>query len=69
MYSRKNTYYTNLKTLLASFSSPNASYSIEFQNGKAGQAPHTVTGLFLCRGDVSRESCCNCVTYLLSTNP
>ncbi|KAJ4904452.1 Cysteine-rich receptor-like protein kinase 10 [Raphanus sativus] len=60
-YSRNSTYYTNLKTLLASFSSPNASYSTGFQNGKAGQAPDTVTGLFLCRGDVSPESCRNCV--------
>ncbi|CAF1857081.1 BnaCnng14620D [Brassica napus] len=65
-YSRNSTYYTNLKTLLASFSSPNSSYSTGFQSGKAGQAPDTVTGLFLCRGDVSQESCRNCVAFAVN---
>ncbi|CAH8361398.1 unnamed protein product [Eruca vesicaria subsp. sativa] len=65
-YSRNSTYFTNLKTLLATLSSPNASYSTGFQNGKAGQAPDMVTGLFLCRGDVSPEICRNCVSFAVN---
>ncbi|KAL1201626.1 Cysteine-rich receptor-like protein kinase 8 [Cardamine amara subsp. amara] len=60
-FSRNSTYFTNLKTLLISLSSTNASYSTGFQSATAGQAPNKVTGLFLCRGDVSPEVCRNCV--------
>ncbi|KAG7564622.1 Protein kinase-like domain superfamily [Arabidopsis suecica] len=62
-YSRNSTYFTNLKTLLSSLSSQNASYSTGFQTATAGQAPDRVTGLFLCRGDVSQEVCRNCVAF------
>ncbi|XP_010448301.1 PREDICTED: cysteine-rich receptor-like protein kinase 7 [Camelina sativa] len=62
-YSYKSTYFTNLKTLLSSLSSRNASYSTGFQNATAGQAPDRVTGLFLCRGDVSPEVCRSCVAF------
>ncbi|CAH8275637.1 unnamed protein product [Arabidopsis lyrata] len=62
-YSRNSTYFTNLKTLLSSLSSPNASYSTGFQNAKVGQAPDRVTGLFLCRGDLSPEVCRNCIAF------
>ncbi|CAL9226538.1 unnamed protein product [Arabidopsis halleri] len=62
-YSRNSTYFTNLKTLLSSLSSPNASYSTGFQNATAGQAPNKVTGLFLCRGDLSPEACRSCVVF------
>ncbi|CAD5324963.1 unnamed protein product [Arabidopsis thaliana] len=62
-YSRNSTYFTNLKTLLSSLSSRNASYSTGFQTATAGQAPDRVTGLFLCRGDVSQEVCRNCVAF------
>ncbi|XP_020881985.1 cysteine-rich receptor-like protein kinase 4 isoform X2 [Arabidopsis lyrata subsp. lyrata] len=62
-YSRNSTYFTNLKTLLSSLSSRNASYSSGFQTATAGQAPDRVTGLFLCRGDVSQEVCRNCVAF------
>ncbi|CAA7060177.1 unnamed protein product [Microthlaspi erraticum] len=62
-FSRNSTYSTNLKTLLSSLSSPNASYSTGFQNAIAGQAPDRVTGLFLCRGDQSPEDCHNCVAF------
>ncbi|CAE6181188.1 unnamed protein product [Arabidopsis arenosa] len=62
-YSSNSTYFTNLKTLLSSLSSPNASYSTGFQNATAGQAPDRVTGLFLCRGDLSPEVCRNCVAF------
>ncbi|VVB11966.1 unnamed protein product [Arabis nemorensis] len=62
-YSRNSTYFTNLRTLLSSLSSHNASYSTGFQNATAGQAPDKVTGLFLCRGDVSPEVCRSCVAF------
>ncbi|XP_013664124.2 cysteine-rich receptor-like protein kinase 10 isoform X1 [Brassica napus] len=62
-YSRNSTYYNNLVTLLSFLSSSNASHSTGFQNSTAGQDPARVTGLFLCRGDVSGEVCRNCVTF------
>ncbi|XP_020873614.1 cysteine-rich receptor-like protein kinase 15 [Arabidopsis lyrata subsp. lyrata] len=65
-YSRNSTYFTNLRTLLSSLSSPNASYSTGFQNATAGQAPDRVTGLFLCRGDVSSEVCRKCVAISIN---
>lgn len=61
-YSANSIYSTNLKTLWSSLSSANASYSTGFQNATAGQAPNLVTGLFLCRGDVSPEDCRDCVS-------
>uniref|UniRef100_A0A0D3DF10 Uncharacterized protein n=1 Tax=Brassica oleracea var. oleracea TaxID=109376 RepID=A0A0D3DF10_BRAOL len=61
-YSPNSIYSTNLKTLWSSLSSANASYSSGFQNATAGQAPDTVTGLFLCRGDVSPKVCRGCVS-------
>jgi len=48
---------------LSSFASRNASYSTGFQNIRAGQTPDRVTGLFLCRGDLSPEVCSNCVAF------
>ncbi|KAL1201611.1 Cysteine-rich receptor-like protein kinase 10 [Cardamine amara subsp. amara] len=65
-YSRNTTYFTNLQTLLSSLSSPNASYSTGFQTATAGQAPDRVTGLFLCRGDVSPEVCRSCVNFAVN---
>ncbi|XP_010492474.1 PREDICTED: cysteine-rich receptor-like protein kinase 15 [Camelina sativa] len=65
-YSRNSTYFTNLKTLLSSLSSPNASYSTGFQNATVGQSPDRVTGLFLCRGDVSPEVCRRCVAFSIN---
>ncbi|EOA16043.1 hypothetical protein CARUB_v10004176mg [Capsella rubella] len=62
-YSKNSTYLTNLRTLLFSLSSHNASYSTGFQSATAGQAPNRVTGLFLCRGDLSPEDCRNCVAF------
>ncbi|VYS63631.1 unnamed protein product [Arabidopsis thaliana] len=62
-YSRFSTYSTNLRTLLSSFASRNASYSTGFQNVTVGQTPDLVTGLFLCRGDLSPEVCSNCVAF------
>ncbi|CAA0396223.1 unnamed protein product [Arabidopsis thaliana] len=65
-YSRNSPYLTNLRTLLSSLSAPNASYSTGFQSARAGQAPDRVTGLFLCRGDVSPEVCRNCVAFSIN---
>lgn len=63
-FTRNSTYFTNLRTLLSSLSSsPNASYSTGFQNATSGQAPDIVTGLFLCRGDLSPEVCRSCVAF------
>ncbi|KAL0727226.1 hypothetical protein Bca4012_023319 [Brassica carinata] len=62
-YTRNSTYLTNLRSLLSSLSSRNASYSTGFQNATAGQPPDRVTGLFLCRGDLSPEVCRNCVVF------
>ncbi|CAA7037133.1 unnamed protein product [Microthlaspi erraticum] len=65
-YTSNSTYFTNLKNLLSSLSSPNASYSTGFQNATVGQAPDRVTGFFLCRGDLSPEVCRNCVAFSLN---
>uniref|UniRef100_M4DS30 Cysteine-rich receptor-like protein kinase 10 n=1 Tax=Brassica campestris TaxID=3711 RepID=M4DS30_BRACM len=62
-YTANSIYFTNLKTLWSSLSSTNASYSTGFQNATAGQARDMITGLFLCRGDVSLEVCRDCVSY------
>ncbi|KAG2317413.1 hypothetical protein Bca52824_020535 [Brassica carinata] len=62
-YTNDSTYSTNLETVLSSLSSPDASYSTGFQNATAGEDPDKVSGLFLCRGDVSEVVCRNCVAY------
>ncbi|CAA7049634.1 unnamed protein product [Microthlaspi erraticum] len=62
-FSRKSTYFTNLITVFSTLSSPNASFSTGFQNATAGEAPNKVTGLFLCRGDLSPEVCRKCVEF------
>ncbi|CAH8378624.1 unnamed protein product [Eruca vesicaria subsp. sativa] len=64
-YSSNSTYFTNLRTVLSSLSSQNASYSTGFQNATAGEDPDMVSGLFLCRGDVSAEVCSNCVAFVV----
>ncbi|KAJ0239584.1 putative cysteine-rich receptor-like protein kinase 9 [Hirschfeldia incana] len=65
-FSGNSTYYTNLRTLLSSLSSPTTSYSSGFQNATAGQAPDRVSGLFLCRGDVTPEVCGRCVAIAVN---
>ncbi|CAH8361397.1 unnamed protein product [Eruca vesicaria subsp. sativa] len=62
-YSRNSTFYNNLTTVLSFLSSSNASHSTGFQNATSGQGPDMVTGLFLCKGDISLEDCRNCVTF------
>ncbi|KAG2240432.1 hypothetical protein Bca52824_090750 [Brassica carinata] len=65
-YARNSTYSTNLRTILSSLSSPNASYTTGFQNATSGRAPDRVTGLFLCRGDLSPEVCRSCVSFAVN---
>ncbi|XP_010439218.1 PREDICTED: cysteine-rich receptor-like protein kinase 10 [Camelina sativa] len=65
-YTRNSTYFTNLRTLLSSLSSRNASYTAGFQTATAGQDLDKVTGLFLCRGDLSPEVCRSCVTFSIN---
>ncbi|KAJ0263443.1 Gnk2-homologous domain-containing protein [Hirschfeldia incana] len=64
-YTRNSTYSTNLRTLLSSLSSNNASYSTGFQNATVGQGTDSVTGLFLCRLDLSPEVCRRCVDFVV----
>ncbi|KAJ0241800.1 Protein kinase domain-containing protein [Hirschfeldia incana] len=65
-YTRNSTYSTNLRTILSSLSSGNASYSTGFQTATSGQGTDSVTGLFLCRGDVSPEVCRRCVAFVVN---
>ncbi|XP_010540889.1 PREDICTED: cysteine-rich receptor-like protein kinase 10 isoform X1 [Tarenaya hassleriana] len=65
-FTRNSSYFANLRTLLSSLSPRNASFSPGFQNATAGQAPDRVTGLFLCRGDVSPTVCRNCVAFAVN---
>ncbi|GMY37060.1 cysteine-rich receptor-like protein kinase 10 [Fagus crenata] len=54
-------YQSNLNHLLSSLTS-NATRESGYYNATAGQSPDTtVYGLFLCRGDVSTDSCQTCV--------
>uniref|UniRef100_M4EL98 Cysteine-rich receptor-like protein kinase 25 n=1 Tax=Brassica campestris TaxID=3711 RepID=M4EL98_BRACM len=62
-FTRNSTYLTNLRTVLSSFSSPNAAYASRFDNATAGDDNNTVYGVFLCRGDVSAEICRDCVAF------
>ncbi|XP_019089065.1 PREDICTED: cysteine-rich receptor-like protein kinase 15 [Camelina sativa] len=65
--SRNITFLTNRRTLFASLSSSDASsYSTGFQNATVGEAPDMITGLFLCRGDVTTEVCRNCVAFAIN---
>lgn len=58
-YTTNSTFETNLNLLLSSlsFNSP-----LGFYNTSAGDAPDQAYGLFLCRGDVTLDTCRNCVT-------
>ncbi|KAI4295825.1 hypothetical protein L6164_035827 [Bauhinia variegata] len=66
-YAPNSTYQTNLNQLLSSLSS-NASQSDGYYNATAGQNNHgsTVYGAFLCRGDVTTDTCRDCVSNATS---
>ncbi|TYH13939.1 hypothetical protein ES288_A06G179300v1 [Gossypium darwinii] len=60
-YTRKSPYRRNLNILLSSFQS-NSTRQSGFYNLTVGQAPPDIVyGLFLCRGDVTKEICRECV--------
>ncbi|XP_065879544.1 cysteine-rich receptor-like protein kinase 25 [Euphorbia lathyris] len=60
VFAINSTYHTNLNLTLSSLSL-NANRTTGFYNTSAGQAPNHVSGLFLCRGDMTTEICRNCV--------
>ncbi|EOA23864.1 hypothetical protein CARUB_v10017080mg [Capsella rubella] len=62
-FTRNSTYFSNLKSLLSTLSSPNASYATGFQSATIGNGSDTVTGLFLCRGDIIPEICSDNALY------
>ncbi|TYG65491.1 hypothetical protein ES288_D06G189900v1 [Gossypium darwinii] len=60
-YTRNSPYRRNLNILLSSFQS-NSTRQSGFYNLTVGQAPPDIVyGLFLCRGDVTKEICRECV--------
>ncbi|KAK8675323.1 hypothetical protein V6N13_033392 [Hibiscus sabdariffa] len=61
-YARNSPFHRNLNSLLSSFQS-NSTRQTGFYNLTVGQhPPDTVYGLFLCRGDDTKEICRECVT-------
>ncbi|KAL4366889.1 hypothetical protein GQ457_05G030230 [Hibiscus cannabinus] len=61
-YTRNSPFHRNLNFLLSSFQS-NSTRQTGFYNLTVGQhPPDTVYGLFLCRGDDTKEICRECVT-------
>ncbi|KAH9754793.1 cysteine-rich receptor-like protein kinase 10 [Citrus sinensis] len=70
-FTSNSTYQSNLKLLLSTLRSSathgsSDKFSDGFYNATAGQDPDKVYGLFLCRGDVSRETCQDCVNFAIS---
>ncbi|CAB79268.1 protein kinase-like protein [Arabidopsis thaliana] len=61
--SRNSIYFSNLQTLLTSLSSNNAYFSLGSHSLTKGQNSDMVFGLYLCKGDLSPESCRECVIF------
>ncbi|KAK6932381.1 Serine-threonine/tyrosine-protein kinase, catalytic domain [Dillenia turbinata] len=62
-HSSNSSYKTKLNILLSSLESNSTTVTNGFYNYSVGnEASNTVYGLFLCRGDVSRDTCQTCVT-------
>ncbi|KAF3967481.1 hypothetical protein CMV_008522 [Castanea mollissima] len=60
-FSSNSIYQSNLNSLLSSLSS-SATHNLEFYNTTSGQnTSNPVSGLFLCRGDVTPQLCQECV--------
>ena len=59
-YTNSSIYKTNLNTFLASISSEPLNDS-GFYNISVGQAPNTVNGIALCRGDATQQDCHQCL--------
>ncbi|CAH8360092.1 unnamed protein product [Eruca vesicaria subsp. sativa] len=63
-YSKNSTYSSNVRALLSSLSSNSLSSPTRSHRTVEGQqSPDLVFGLFLCRRDLSREVCNNCVVF------
>ncbi|KAJ6401846.1 hypothetical protein OIU84_014005 [Salix udensis] len=61
-YTSNSTYQANLNLLLSSLVSNATRSNLNgFYNSSVGLDPDDVHGLFLCRGDVSKNACQNCV--------
>uniref|UniRef100_A0A2K2ANW2 Cysteine-rich receptor-like protein kinase 25 n=1 Tax=Populus trichocarpa TaxID=3694 RepID=A0A2K2ANW2_POPTR len=61
-YTRNSTYQANLNLLLSSLVSNATRNNLNgFYNSSLGLDPDDVYGLFLCRGDVNKNACQNCV--------
>ncbi|VVA96151.1 unnamed protein product [Arabis nemorensis] len=59
MFSRSSPFKTNRETLLSSFRDRS---SLEtYSSDTIGLSPYTVYGMFLCRGDITKPSCSDCV--------
>lgn len=63
-YLKNSKYSSNLKTLLLSLSSKDFSYG--FQGLNTGDNEDTVFVVFLCRGDLSPETCGDCVSFAVN---
>ncbi|KAJ4976545.1 hypothetical protein NE237_001651 [Protea cynaroides] len=59
-YTAESTYQTNLSRLLSSLSS-NSTTDSGFYSTTTGQNSNKIYGLFLCRGDVTPETCSSCI--------
>ncbi|KAL0676727.1 hypothetical protein Bca4012_004708 [Brassica carinata] len=58
-FNKSSSYQSNIETVLSTLRDRSAHGS--YANATAGLSPNTVYGMFLCRGDISRASCSNCV--------
>lgn len=65
-FTRNSTDLNLLLTTLRSTQGSSDKFSEGFYYSTAGQDPHKVHGLFLCCGDVSTESCKDCVNFTTS---
>ncbi|KAL1192013.1 Cysteine-rich repeat secretory protein 4 [Cardamine amara subsp. amara] len=58
-FTRTSSYRTNRETLLSSLRDRSSLGT--YSNATTGLSPNTVRGMFLCRGDITRTSCSDCV--------
>ncbi|XP_048632531.1 putative cysteine-rich repeat secretory protein 5 [Brassica napus] len=58
-FNNSSAYRSNLETVLSTLRDRSSLGS--YANTTAGLSPNTVYGMFLCRGDINRASCSNCV--------